>query len=73
MGARKFEVRWIISKAKLKQKWAKLMNDDLLYIKGKNDEVRGRLQQQTEETREAVAEIIKTRFATEMNYRVYTP
>ena len=45
---------WNITKGKLKQKWAKLTDDDLQYVNGKKDELIGRIQKRTGETREAV-------------------
>jgi uncharacterized protein YjbJ (UPF0337 family) len=50
---------WNITKGKLQQKWAKLTNDDLLYVDGKNDELFGRIQKRTGETREAIEKAIK--------------
>jgi len=37
-----------------KQKWAALTEDDLQYIEGKQDELLGRIQKRTGETRKAV-------------------
>ena len=45
---------WNITKGKLKQKWAKLTDDDLQYVNGKEDELIGRIQKRTGEAREAV-------------------
>ena len=50
---------WNITKGKLKQKWAKLMDDDLQFIDGKQDELIGRIQKRTGETREVVENTIK--------------
>ncbi|MFN0077238.1 MAG: CsbD family protein [Prosthecobacter sp.] len=50
---------WNITKGKLKQKWATLTDDDLQYIEGKKDELVGRIQKRTGETREAVEHAIK--------------
>ena len=50
---------WNITKGKLKQKWAKLTDDDLQYAKGKDEELVGRIQKRTGETREAVEKAIK--------------
>ena len=50
---------WNITKGKLKQKWAKLTDDDLQYAVGKQEEVIGRIQKRTGETREAVEKAIK--------------
>ena len=49
---------WKIIKAKLKQKWAKLTDDDLKYADGKKDELIGRIQKRTGETREAVEKAV---------------
>lgn len=37
--------KWNILKGKVKQKYADLTDDDLLYIEGKEDELYGRLQE----------------------------
>jgi uncharacterized protein YjbJ (UPF0337 family) len=50
---------WNITKGKLKQKWAKLTNDDLQYVEGKHDELFDRIQKRTGETREAVERAVK--------------
>ncbi|MCX6879180.1 MAG: CsbD family protein [Verrucomicrobia bacterium] len=57
----KLEIKgdWNITKGVLKQKWAKLTDDDLQYVEGKNDELLGRIQKRTGESREAVAKAIK--------------
>jgi uncharacterized protein YjbJ (UPF0337 family) len=49
---------WNITKGKLKQKWAKLTDDDLQYVDGKQTELIGRIQKVTGETREAVEKAI---------------
>ena len=57
----KLEIKgdWNIIKGKLKQKWGALTNDDLQFIEGKNDELFGRIQKRTGESREAVEKAIK--------------
>jgi uncharacterized protein YjbJ (UPF0337 family) len=50
---------WNITKGKLKQKWAKLTDDDLQFVEGKQDELLGRIQKRTGETREAIEKTIK--------------
>lgn len=50
---------WNITKGKLKQKWAQLTDNDLQYIDGKQDELVGRIQKRTGETREAVEKAVK--------------
>ncbi len=57
----KLEIKgdWNIIKGNLKQKWAKLTDDDLQFIEGQQDELLGRIQKRTGETREAVETAIK--------------
>ena len=50
---------WNITKGKLKQKWAKLTDSDLTYVEGQQEELRGRIQKRTGETREAVEKALK--------------
>jgi len=50
---------WNILKGKLKQKWAKLTDGDLQYVDGKQDELFGRIQKCTGETREAIEKAFK--------------
>jgi uncharacterized protein YjbJ (UPF0337 family) len=50
---------WNIAKGKLKQKWATLTDDDLQFAEGKMEEVVGRIQKRTGETREAVEKAVK--------------
>ena len=50
---------WNITKGKLKQKWAKLTDNDLVWSEGKNEELVGRIQKRTGETREAVEKALK--------------
>ena len=60
----KLEIKgdWNITKGKLKQKWAKLTDDDLQYVKGKSDELLGRIQKRTGETREVIEKAINEAF-----------
>lgn len=50
--------QWNIAKGKLKQKWSNLTDDDLQYADGKKDELIGRIQKRTGESREAVEKAI---------------
>ena len=50
---------WKITKGKLKEKWAQLTDNDLLYAEGKQEELVGRIQKCTGETREVVENAIK--------------
>jgi uncharacterized protein YjbJ (UPF0337 family) len=47
-----FKGSWNEVKGKLKQKYAQLTDDDLLFAEGKDDELLGRLQKATGETKE---------------------
>ncbi|HMR82791.1 MAG TPA: CsbD family protein [Niabella sp.] len=55
----KIKGNWNIIKGNLKQKWADLTDDDLLYEEGKEDEMIGRVQQKTGETKENINEFIE--------------
>ncbi len=57
----KLEIKgdWNIIKGKLKQKWALLTDDDLQFIEGKSEELLGRIQKRTGESREAVEKALK--------------
>ena len=50
--------RWNEIKGKLKQKWAQLTDDDLLFEEGKEEEVVGRIQQRTGEAKDTVRDFI---------------
>ena len=50
---------WNITKGKLKQKWAKLTDSDLQFAEGKQEELIGRIQKRTGETREAGEKAVK--------------
>jgi uncharacterized protein YjbJ (UPF0337 family) len=50
---------WNIAKGKLKQKWANLIDSDLQYAEGKQEELIGRIQKRTGETRSAVEKALK--------------
>ncbi|WP_114790598.1 CsbD family protein [Niabella yanshanensis] len=49
---------WNLVKGNLKQKWADLTDDDLLYEEGQEDEVIGRIQKRTGETKEDINRFI---------------
>ena len=49
---------WNQVKGKLKQKFADLTDDDLLYEKGKEDELYGRLQKRLGKTREEIERLL---------------
>jgi uncharacterized protein YjbJ (UPF0337 family) len=50
---------WNLIKGGLKQKWAKLTDSDLQFTEGRLEELLGRIQKRTGETREAVEKAIK--------------
>jgi uncharacterized protein YjbJ (UPF0337 family) len=50
---------WNILKGKLKQKWARLTDDDLQYVEGKQEELLGRILRRTGETRAVVTAAFK--------------
>ncbi len=50
---------WNITKGNLKQKWAKLTDNDLRYTEGQQEELVGRIQKTTGEAREVVESTIK--------------
>jgi uncharacterized protein YjbJ (UPF0337 family) len=54
----KIKGNWNVIKGNLKQKWANLTDDDLLYEEGKEDEVLGRIQKKTGEAKETVNDFI---------------
>ena len=49
---------WNEVKGKLKQKYAQLTDDDLLYSEGKEEELLGRLQQRLGKTRAEIEDIL---------------
>ncbi len=52
MNAQTLKGNWNELKGKLKQKYADLTDDDLLYAEGKEDELYGKLQQKLGKTKE---------------------
>jgi uncharacterized protein YjbJ (UPF0337 family) len=53
---------WNIAKGKLKKQWAHLTDDDLRYEEGKDDELIGRIQKRTGQTREQVEQALDRAF-----------
>lgn len=49
---------WNEQKGKLKQKYANLTDDDLMYAEGKEDELLGRLQKKLGKSKEEVEKLI---------------
>lgn len=58
MTTLKMKGSWNEMKGKLKQKYADLTDNDLLFEEGKEDELLGRLQQRTGESKEALRDFI---------------
>jgi len=58
MNTLEMKGNWNVIKGKLKQRWARLTDDDLRYVDGKEDELIGRIQKRTGETREAVEKVL---------------
>lgn len=56
----KIEGNWNELKGKLKQKFADLTDNDLMYTEGKEDELYGRLQQKLGKTKDEVKDMINT-------------
>jgi len=50
---------WNVTKGKMKQKWGQLTDNDLTYTNSQVDELVGRTQKRTGETREAVEKALK--------------
>ena len=49
---------WNVAKGKLRQKYAQLTDDDLVYEKGREDELLGRVQKRVGQTREEVERVV---------------
>jgi uncharacterized protein YjbJ (UPF0337 family) len=52
------EGNWKVTKGKLKQRFAMLTDDDLLFVEGKQDELIGRLQTKLGKTKEEIRRLI---------------
>lgn len=50
---------WKVIKGKLKQKYAQLTDDDLTYVEGLENELLGRLQKKTGQTREEIERFLR--------------
>lgn len=59
MDKLKLKVMWGVVKGKLKQKYAQLTEDDLVFAEGKEEELIGRLQQRLGITREEIRREIR--------------
>jgi uncharacterized protein YjbJ (UPF0337 family) len=59
MNTKQLKGNWNEQKGKLKQKFAILTDNDLMFEKGKKDEMFGRLQIKLGKTKEELQEVIK--------------
>ncbi len=62
MNTLKIQGEWNIAKGIIKQKWANLTEDDLIYKEGQIDELVGRIQKKTGETRADIQHVVKEAF-----------
>lgn len=60
MDKLRFKGSWNEVKGKIKQKWGDLTDDDLKFQEGKEDELVGRIQRKTGESREEVIKYINS-------------
>ncbi len=58
MNEEQFKGTWNVAKGKLKQKYGSLTDDDLTYSEGKSDELLGRIQEKTGESKEKLKKMI---------------
>lgn len=54
----KLKGNWNIAKGKIKQEWGELTDDDLDYKEGEEEELVGRIQKKTGESKERVNEFL---------------
>jgi len=59
MNTTELKGNWLEQKGKLKQKFAVLTDDDLLFVQGKKEEMLGKIQVKLGKTKEELREIIK--------------
>ncbi|HVU25793.1 MAG TPA: CsbD family protein [Opitutus sp.] len=50
---------WNEAKGRLKQRYANLLDDDLVYVEGREDEVLGRIQRRTGAARDEIEKILR--------------
>jgi uncharacterized protein YjbJ (UPF0337 family) len=60
MDRLRFKGNWNEMKGKIKQRWGDLTDDDLQFQEGKEDELVGRIQKKTGESREEVIRYINS-------------
>ena len=59
---------WNIAKGKLKQRFAQLTDDDLQYVEGREDELVGRIQKRTGQTKEAIEKAVNDSLANDRRH-----
>lgn len=59
MTTLKLKGTWNETKGKLKQKYGQLTDNDLIFEEGKEDELLGRIQKRTGETKESIRSFIE--------------
>ena len=59
MNRLQFKGDWNIAKGKLKQRWGSLTDDDLRFVEGEGDELIGRIQKRTGETRGIIEQALR--------------
>ncbi len=63
--------KWNELKGKLKQKYAGLTDNDLLYVEGKENELWGRLQQKIRKTKEEIMKEMESEDVEEKSKKVF--
>jgi uncharacterized protein YjbJ (UPF0337 family) len=58
MDKREIKGNWEVIKGKLKQKYADLTDNDLMYVEGREDELYGRLQKKLGKSKREVEDLI---------------
>lgn len=58
MNTLQLKGNWNVIKGKMKQRYANLTDDDLQYVEGMEDELIGRIQKRTGQTREIVEDAL---------------
>jgi uncharacterized protein YjbJ (UPF0337 family) len=62
MNTLEMKGNWNIAKGKMKQKYAQLTDDDLRFVDGTEDELVGRIQKRTGESKEAIEKALNDCF-----------
>jgi len=67
MNTLQLKGNWNIAKGKLKQKYAQLTDEDLRFAEGEQDELIGRIQKRTGDTKEMIEQVLNECFANDTN------